>query len=97
MAGGPMIQVTENQPEQRFEATIDNETAGTLDYLFDGDVMVTTHTVVPPDYEGRGVGSYLAAAALKRASEQGLKVRPECSFIANYIGKHPEFADLLES
>jgi predicted GNAT family acetyltransferase len=68
MAGGPMIEVTENQPEQRFEATIDGETAGRLDYVFDGDVLVTTHTVVSPDYEGRGVGSHLAAAVLKRAT-----------------------------
>jgi len=92
-----MIHVAENEAEQRFEATIDNETGGTLDYVFDGRVMVTTHTVVSLDYEGRGVGSHLAAAALTYASEKGLKVRPECSFIASYIAKHPEFADLLES
>ncbi|NQU37657.1 MAG: N-acetyltransferase [Actinobacteria bacterium] len=92
-----MVQVIENQLERRFEATVDDATAGTLDFVFDGDVMVTTSTVVARDYEGRGVGSQLAQAALKSARDRQLKVRPQCSFIASYIVKHPEFADLLES
>ncbi len=95
--GGLMITVVNNQSEQRFEATIEGETAGTLDYFLDGRVLVTTHTVVSHDFEGRGVGSQLAAAALSDAQTNGWLVRPECSFISHYIVKHPEFADLLES
>ena len=97
MTGGPMTEVVDNRPEQRFEAAVDGVTVGTLDYVVDGNVLVTTHTIVSREYERRGVGSQLAAAVLVSARDQDLRVRPECSFIARYIVKHPEFAGLLEA
>ena len=57
--------------------------------------MITfVHTVVPTELSGRGVGSQLAHGALEAARAQRLKVVAECPFIAAYIAKHPEFADL---
>ena len=41
------------------------------------------------------MGGRLAKAALEHAAAQGLKVIPRCSFIAGYIARHPEFADLV--
>jgi predicted GNAT family acetyltransferase len=37
----------------------------------------------------------LARGALEEARAQGLKVKATCPFIAAYLGKHPEFADLI--
>jgi predicted GNAT family acetyltransferase len=53
------------------------------------------HTGVEPRFEGRGIGGKLAKYALDTARERDLKVAPWCPFIAAYIRKNPEYADLV--
>jgi hypothetical protein len=90
------LDVVMNEATHRFEATLDGEVAFTEYRLHPDHGYVTLpHTVVPPAFEGRGVGSALAKAALGYAREHGLKVKPVCPFIAGYIGKHPEWQDLV--
>ena len=59
------------------------------------DRIVFTHTLVPHAIEGKGVGSKLIRAALDSARDQGLKVVPQCPFVAVYIDRHPEYRDLI--
>ena len=49
----------------------------------------------PPAIEGHGVGSKLVRGALDAARDQGLRVVPQCPFVAAYIKRHPEYEDLL--
>jgi uncharacterized protein len=91
MADG--IDVRDNPAERQFEAHVDGAVAVAA-YTIDGDRIVFTHTTVPKALEGRGVGSALVAAALASARDRGLKVVPRCSFVAAYIKRHPESADL---
>jgi uncharacterized protein len=58
------------------------------------DHVLFTHTEVDTRYEGRGVGSALARAALDDVRRQGKLVIAQCPFIAGYIQRHPEYADL---
>lgn len=78
----------------RYEMDADGETA-TLYYRIAPGVITLRHTEVPPALGGRGVGSRLARAALEDARARGLKVVASCPFVAAYMGKHPEFNDLL--
>jgi predicted GNAT family acetyltransferase len=87
--------VVMNEETHRFEASLEGETAFT-EYVIHNGAMVLPHTVVPPAFEGRGVGSALAKAALGYARDHGLAVKPICPFIAGYIGKHPEWADIVD-
>lgn len=89
------LNVVMNEQTHRFEVSLDGETAF-AEYQLLSDALVMPHTVVPPAFEGKGVGSALAKTALGYAREHGLKVRPFCPFIAGYIKKHPEYHDLLE-
>ena len=86
--------VVMNEQTQRFEVTLEGETAF-AEYRLHPTYITLPHTVVPPAFEGKGVGSALAKAALGYAREHGLKVKPLCPFIAGYIGKHPEWQDLV--
>ena len=87
--------VVMNAATCRFEATLGGEVAFTEYVIHDG-AIVLPHTVVPPAFEGRGVGSALARAALGHARDHHLTVKPICPFIAGYIGKHPEWADIVD-
>ncbi len=85
-----------NAETSRFEITLDGETAFAEYRLHPDEGYITLpHTVVPPAFEGKGVGSALAKAALGYARQQGLKVKPLCPFIARYITTHPEWQDLV--
>jgi predicted GNAT family acetyltransferase len=56
---------------------------------------VFTHTEVPAEWEGQGVGSRLVKGALDDCRARGLSVTPICTFVAGYIERHPEYQDLL--
>ena len=46
------------------------------------------------ELNGKGIGSALVRGLLDIVRTQGLKVVPLCPFVASYIAKHPEYADL---
>jgi predicted GNAT family acetyltransferase len=66
-------------------------------YKLDGNLITFVHTEVPPELGGRGVGSKLIQGALDQVRASRLKVIAECPFVKGWIGKHPEFRDLLQS
>ena len=86
--------IRDNVERHRFEVVEDGHLAR-ADYVIDGDVITFTHTIVPPALEGRGIASRLIRHGLSEARTRGLRVVPQCPFVAAYIRKHPEWADLL--
>ncbi len=81
--------VHDNAAEHRFELSVESDTA-IAEYRRDGDTIVFTHTKVPAALEGKGIGSKLVAGALSQARARGLKIDPQCSFVADYMKRHPE-------
>lgn len=77
----------------RFEATVDGHLC-ICAYEISGALMTLSHTLVPPELRGRGLAELLVRAALTEARRQNLKVVPACSYVAKFIDRHPEFADL---
>ena len=59
--------------------------------------MTFVHTEVPPELGGKGVGSALVKGALDQVRAEGLEVVAQCPFVKAWIGKHPAYADLLQS
>lgn len=86
--------VRDNQRSQRFELEIDDQLAKAW-YRQQGNVITFTHTDVPDALAGKGVGSRLAKGALDSVRAAGQKVVALCPFIATFIKKHREYADLL--
>jgi uncharacterized protein len=86
--------VRDNAAQHRFELEADGH-AAYLYYRLEPGVITLVHTEVPPALGGRGVGSRLVRGALEAIRLRGLKVAATCPFVAAYMGKHPEFNDLL--
>jgi uncharacterized protein len=86
--------VRDNTALHRFELDADGHTAVAYYQLSPG-VVTFMHTEVPTELSGRGIGSQLARGALDAVRALGLKVVAKCPFIAAFIGKHPEYNDLL--
>ncbi len=89
-----MSGVQDNEARHQFELAVDGHVALAA-YRLKPDVITFTHTEVPKELGGRGIGSQLAKGALDQVRARGLKVVPLCPFIKAYIEKHPEYQDLL--
>jgi predicted GNAT family acetyltransferase len=88
------IDIVDNPEESQFEAHVDGRVAY-VSYLRRDDTIFFTHTEVPTELEGHGLGSALARAVLDRARAEHWKVVARCPFIAAYIERHPEYQSLL--
>jgi len=88
-------QIVDTPDAGRYEARLDGQLVGFSEYRLRQDRIIFVHTVVLPEFEGRGFGSRLAAGALDDARARGLSVVPRCPFIAAYIRGHPAYADLV--
>lgn len=85
----------DNAEEHRFELWKGDVRVGLIDYSIKDDVIRLPHTEVDPAYGGEGHGKALARGALDAARDAGLKVKPVCPFIAAFIEKNPDYADLV--
>lgn len=91
-----LTSVSRNSERHRFEIlTDDGRVAGFAEYRQRDGALELTHTVVEDEFEGQGVGGRLAREALDQIRADGLQVVPTCSFIGQWIDKHPEYADLV--
>jgi hypothetical protein len=89
-----MAEVRDNTELHRFELDADGHVAFS-NYARDGGTITIMHTEVPAALNGKGIGSALVRGLLAIVRAQGLKVVARCPFVAGYIAKHPEYADLL--
>lgn len=88
--------VTDVPERERFEARDEvGALAGVVTYQLTGKIIVYTHTEVEPEFEGMGVGSTLARAVMDDARAKGRTVVPICPFLSAWLGKHPEYEDIV--
>ena len=89
------IEFADAPDRHRYELRSGDELIGIVAYHLADDVITLIHTEVPPAFSGQGHASTLARSALDDARSRGLTVRPDCPYVASYIQKHPEYADLV--
>ncbi|WP_394261874.1 GNAT family N-acetyltransferase [Moraxella boevrei] len=89
------MEIIHKTDNQRFETVID----GVIAYLsykkVNDNTLDYNHTIVPDELGGRGVGKALATFALDYARDNNLKIVPNCSFVAHFINKNPEYDELV--
>jgi predicted GNAT family acetyltransferase len=78
-----------------FELPVE-DAAATAHYRVEGNRVVLTHTEVPEQLSGRGVGSRLAREVFEAIRRSGRKAVTRCAFMAAYASRHPEVADVVE-
>jgi predicted GNAT family acetyltransferase len=86
--------VRHNPDQYRYELDTGAGAALAFYRLSDG-VMTFTHTEVPIALRGHGLGSKMMQGVLDDVRARGMKVVPRCPFVADYIERHPQYADLL--
>ena len=90
----PHDSIRHDTATSRFELGT-GETTSLIEYVRAGGRVTFIHTFVPPELRGKGLAEQLVRAALAWARSEKLKVVPQCSYMARFIDRHSEYADLL--
>jgi hypothetical protein len=86
--------VRDNREAGRYELQVGEQVAF-LDYRRTNGTVVLAYVETPVPLQGRGLAGVLTRHALEAARAEGLRVVPQCSFVRDYIRKHPEFEELV--
>jgi len=89
------VRVVDHADAARYEIFVDDTLAGFSTYRDRPGVRVVRHTEVLAEFEHRGLASALARFALDDIARRGLRVVPQCPFVARYITTHPEYGYLV--
>ena len=96
MPDAPARPVITDAPErERYEAHVDGELAGILEYVAKRGRIALIHTEVLPIHEGRGVGSALVRFALDDARRRALGVIAVCPYVQSYLARHRDDDDIV--
>ena len=90
------VSVRHNADARTYEARVDGRVAGVIVYEHSIGRTVLTHTVVEPEFRGRGVGTALTRVTLDALRDEGARVTNYCRFVRDYIVAHPEYRDLID-
>ena len=84
-----------NYDKKRFELHTEGSVAF-IDYILNNEnIMFLTHTEVPKELGGKGIGKILVQKSLEFLEENNYKLAPLCPFVAAYLKKNPDWGFLL--
>ncbi|MER6685578.1 GNAT family N-acetyltransferase [Streptomyces olivaceoviridis] len=80
----------------RYEILVDGKRAGLTAYRDRDAQRVFYHTEVDEAFAGQGLASQLVQEALTDVRESGKRIVPVCPYVAKFLKRHEEFADLVD-
>lgn len=88
------LNINDNPERKRFEATVEDQIAF-IEYIRTRDKIYLTHTEVPQELSGKGIGKALVKGVLEEVKRLDLELVPLCPFVALYIKRNPEWKSLV--
>jgi predicted GNAT family acetyltransferase len=89
------VAVARNPQTSRYEARLDGQFVGLIDYFAGAGVIDLIHTEVLPEFADRGIASTLVRHALDDIRAQSMQVIPTCEYVQSWIERHPAYANLV--
>ncbi|MGW6902205.1 GNAT family N-acetyltransferase [Streptomyces sp. NPDC054919] len=93
-AAAPTVQRVD--PKHRYEILLDGTTAGHTAYRDRDDQRVFYHTKIYDAFAGQGLAAILVQQALTDVRTSGKRIVPVCPYVAKFLKKHDEFADITD-
>lgn len=104
-SGDAELTVRDDPDHDRFDLWLGDELVGILGYrdestlpsgeVSSGTELALMHTVVREEYGGRGFATALVSRALDEIRDRGLHVRPICTYVQQFLTRHPQYDDLV--
>jgi predicted GNAT family acetyltransferase len=80
----------------RYEILAGEARAGFTAYRDHGEQRVFFHTEIDDAFAGQGLASVLVQEALDDLRGAGKRIVPVCPYVAKFLKKHEEFADITD-
>jgi predicted GNAT family acetyltransferase len=96
----PVFDVIHDTESSRYEARVRDgqpeagRVIGILRYQRLDGLVVMPSTITDPAFRGHGIASSLTRRALDDVRDDGLRVRPDCWYVAEWIDQNPAYAEL---
>jgi len=85
----------DNKEDSRYEYQIE-DLRPQVEYRMKNGEIYLTHTRVPEELRGKGIGKMLVKDVLDDIESKKIKVVPLCGFAATFIRRYPEYKKLLK-
>ncbi|WP_225823512.1 GNAT family N-acetyltransferase [Streptomyces naphthomycinicus] len=83
--------------KNRYEISVDGKRAGLTAYRDRDAQRVFYHTEIDDAFAGQGLASVLVQEALTDVRNSGKRIVPVCPYVAKFLKRHDEFADLVDT
>ncbi|MFI2780509.1 GNAT family N-acetyltransferase [Streptomyces sp. ALB3] len=80
----------------RYEILVEETMAGFTAYRDREGQRVFFHTEIDDAFAGQGLASVLVRDALSHVRASGRRIVPVCPYVAKFLTKHGEFADIAD-
>jgi predicted GNAT family acetyltransferase len=90
------ITVVRVEDKHQYEVLVDGTRAGLAAYRDHGAQRVFFHTEVDNAFAGQGLAAQLVQQALTDARTLGMRIVPVCPYVAKFLMKHDEYADITD-
>jgi len=90
-------QISHEPERKQYTLTLDGSEIGYAKYTDTPTQRVFTHTVVQPEFGGRGFATNLIDFAVADARSDDRRIVGECPMVAHWLTKHPELADYVDA
>jgi predicted GNAT family acetyltransferase len=87
--------IIENSALGIYEAVLGGEIVAGVIYSKAVNRVALLATSVFPAFRGKGIPARLLSGVLDKLRAQGVTVTVSCPFAAEFVGAHPEYADVL--
>jgi hypothetical protein len=89
------VVVRRDDSRHRYEAHLDGQLAGYLEYREREHEIVLIHTETVEGFQGRGVATALARFAMDDVRARGLQAVVLCPFLRAWLAKNPQYNDIV--
>ena len=91
------MQITNNDAKSCYEGAIEDKVVGVVVYKRIRDRVVIRHTVIEPEFRGKGLGAQLVRTVLDDLRQRGDKLTNFCGFVADFIADNPDYQSVVDA
>jgi uncharacterized protein len=91
------MQIINNDSKDCYEGVIDDQIVGVVIYKRIGGRVVIRHTVIEPEFRGKGLGAQLVRTVLDDLRKRGDKLTNYCGFVTGFIADNPEYQSVVDA
>jgi predicted GNAT family acetyltransferase len=89
-------EVRENAVLHRFELPLGGDAMAAAYYSIADGHLILTHTEVPQEFSGQGIGTRLARGVFDLLRQSSCKAVLKCPFMGHFFATHPDYADVVD-